>query len=78
MEELIGPQTVNTVPDATLVAFRDHGIAQRSLDQATDAATEQLAAISALGIDLEQVGQDLQTAGLAQFETAYADLLKLV
>jgi len=78
VEELIGPQTVNTVPDATLVAFRDHGIAQRSLDQATDAATEQLAAISALGIDLEQVGQDLQTAGLAQFETAYADLLKLV
>jgi len=78
VEELIGPQTVNTVPDATLVAFRDHGMAQRSLDQATDAATEQLAAISALGIDLEQVGQDLQTAGLAQFETAYADLLKLV
>ena len=78
VEELIGPQTVNTVPDATLVAFRDHGIAEQRLDQATDTANEQLIAISALGIDLEQVGQDLQTAGLAQFETAYADLLKLV
>ena len=42
------------------------------------AAHTQLAAVSALGIDLEQVGHDLQVAGLAQFETAYADLLKLV
>lgn len=78
VEELIGSETVNTVPDATLVAFRDHGIAQQRLDQDIAAANEQLLAISALGIDLEQVGQDLQTAGLAQFETAYADLLKLV
>ena len=78
VEELIGPQTVNTVPDATLVAFREHGIAEQSLDQEIDAASEQLLAISALGIDLEQVGQDLQTAGLSQFETAYADLLQLV
>jgi len=78
VEELIGPDTVNTVPDATLVAFRDHGIAQQRLDQDIAAANEQLLAINALCIDLEQVGQDLQTAGLAQFETAYADLLKLV
>ena len=78
VEELIGSQTVNTVPDATLVAFRDHGVAQQRLDQQSEAVHEQLAAISALGIDLEQVGHDLQTAGLAQFETAYTDLLKLV
>ena len=78
VEELIGSQTVNTVPDATLVAFRDHGIAQQKLEQASDEASQQLAAVSALGIDLEQVGQTLQTAGLAQFETAYTDLLKLV
>lgn len=78
VDELIGPQTVNTVPDATLVAFRDHGNVGRTLDQGIAAAHEQLAAVSALGIDLEQVGHDLQVAGLAQFETAYADLLKLV
>ena len=78
VDELIGPQTVNTVPDATLAAFRDHGHVARTLDQAVEAAHAQLAAVSALGIDLEQVGQDLQVAGLAQFETAYADLLKLV
>ena len=78
VDELIGPQTVNTVPDATLAAFRDHGNVGRTLDQGIAAAHEQLAAVSALGIDLEQVGHDLQVTGLAQFETAYADLLKLV
>ena len=78
VDELIGPQTVNTVPDATLAAFRDHGHVARTLDKGVDAAHAQLAAVSALGIDLEQVGHDLQVAGLTQFETAYADLLKLV
>ncbi|MGV0999153.1 MAG: transaldolase [Fluviibacter sp.] len=78
VEELIGPQTVNTVPDATLMAFREHGVAQQRLALDIDAAHEQLAAINALGIDLEHVGSTLQQAGLQQFETAYADLLKLV
>lgn len=78
VDELIGSQTVNTVPDATLAAFRDHGNVARTLDKSLPEAHTQLAAVSALGIDLEQTGDDLQVAGLAQFETAYADLLKLV
>ena len=78
VDELIGSQTVNTVPDATLAAFRDHGNVARTLDKSLPEAHAQLAAVSALGIDLEQIGDDLQVAGLAQFETAYADLLKLV
>ncbi len=78
VEELIGPHTVNTVPDATLVAFRDHGVAEVHLPDAPAAAVEQLAAISALGIDLEATGQALQDAGLSQFETAYNELLALV
>lgn len=78
VDELIGSQTVNTVPDATLAAFCDHGHVARTLDKDVDAAHAQLAAVSALGIDLEQVGHDLQVAGLTQFETAYADLLKLL
>ena len=78
VEALIGPQTVNTVPDATLVAFRDHGLAAPNLTADTAAAAEQLAAVSALGIDLEHIGQSLQSAGLSQFETAYNDLLTLV
>jgi transaldolase len=78
VEALIGSETVNTVPDATLVAFRDHGVAQPTLSQDVAAAHEQLIALQGLGIDLEQIGQDLQTAGLSQFEKAYADLLTLV
>ena len=69
---------MNTVPDATLVAFRDHGVAQQTLSQDVASAHEQLIALQGLGIDLEQIGQDLQTAGLSQFEKAYADLLTLV
>jgi transaldolase len=78
VEALIGSETVNTVPDATLMAFRDHGVAQETLTQDVAAAQEQLIALQGLGIDLEQIGQDLQTAGLSQFEKAYADLLTLV
>ncbi len=78
VEELIGPQTVNTVPDATLLAFKDHGNAAPRLIADPEAATKQLVAISALGIDLDEIGQKLQSAGLSQFETAYNDLLTLV
>ena len=60
------------------MAFRDHGVAQETLTQDVAAAQEQLIALQGLGIDLEQIGQDLQTAGLSQFEKAYADLLTLV
>ena len=78
VDQLIGPQTVNTVPDATLVAFRDHGHAALTLAQDISDAHLQIAAVSALGIDLAHVGHELQVAGLTQFETAYRDLLKLV
>lgn len=78
VDELIGPQTVNTVPDATLQAFRDHGTPGLTLERDLEVSIEHLAAINALGIDLEQLGADLQNAGLTQFEAAYNGLLQLV
>lgn len=77
VEPLIGPETVNTVPDATLAALRDHGKAVATLEQDLPAATAQFAALGQLGIDMEKVGETLQTEGLAQFETAFSELLKL-
>jgi transaldolase len=78
VEELIGAGTVNTVPDATLAAFRDHGDAASTLGQQEEAAQQQLAALAALGIDLDAVGETLLTAGLQQFEEAFAKLLELL
>ena len=78
VEQLIGAGTVNTVPDVTLAAFRDHGEAAATLGQAAEKTEQQLAAISALGIDLDQVGEELQAAGLTQFAEAFAKLLELV
>lgn len=78
VEQLIGAGTVNTVPDATLAAFRDHGEAAATLAQNAAAAELQLAAIAALGIDLDTVGEELQAAGLTQFAEAFAKLLELV
>ena len=78
VEQLIGANTVNTVPDPTLLAFRDHGDAAATLALDPAGTAAQLAAIAALGIDLDQVGEELQAAGLKQFAEAFAKLLQLV
>jgi transaldolase len=78
VEPLIGPQTINTVPDATLAAFRDHGRAARTIDRGLAEATTVLEQLAALGIDMAAVGEQLQTEGLALFEEAYAALLAAV
>ena len=77
VESLIGPETINTVPDATLDAFRDHGVAAATL-VADPAGTEaQLAAVAAAGIDLAAEGELLQQQGLVLFDKAYQALLDL-
>jgi len=77
VEPLIGPDTVNTLPDATLAALRDHGRVARTLDRDVDDAHAQFAALAELGIDMAAVGERLQQEGLRQFEDAFAELLKL-
>lgn len=78
VEELIGRGTVNTVPDATLAAFREHGEAAASLGKKDEVTEAHLLALKALGIDLDAVGQGLLTAGLQQFDEAFSKLLELV
>ena len=77
VESLIGPQTINTVPDATLAAFREHGKAEATLESGIDAAREQFAALQKLGIDMDAVGEELQRDGLQQFEESFRQLLAL-
>ncbi|MES2208394.1 MAG: transaldolase [Pseudomonadota bacterium] len=78
IEELIGPHTVNTAPEATLAAFSDHGEARNSLTEDLPTAEQQLAELAASGIDLNQLGEELQKEGLKQFEEAFAKLMALV
>lgn len=77
IEELIGPETVNTAPDATLAAFRDHGDAAGRLLLDVDGAKEVLAQLDSLGIDMAAVGEQLQQEGLQLFDEAFEKLLTL-
>ncbi|MDQ8020564.1 MAG: transaldolase [Moraxellaceae bacterium] len=78
VENLIGPFTVNTVPEATLNAFRNHGEAASRLADGQEEAFASLARLPSLGIDLHEHCGGLQQEGLVQFEQAFAALLEQV
>jgi len=75
VEQLIGPHTVNTLPPATLEAFRDHGVVARTVDHDVEAATRDLAALEALGVSLDDVTAKLLREGLASFQKSFDTLL---
>jgi transaldolase len=75
VEQLIGPDTVNTMPPATLEAFRDHGETARTVDANVDAAERVLADLTALGIDMTQVTDKLLVDGIASFQKSFDGLL---
>lgn len=77
VEPLIGPETVNTLPDATLAALRDHGHAASTIEEDIEAAEAQFKALAGLNIDMDLVGRQLQEEGLKQFEQAFSALLEL-
>ncbi len=75
VDELIGPETVNTVPPDTLRAFMDHGRAAATLTQGLDTARRQVGRLAALGIDLDTVTRRLQEEGVAAFVTPFQSLM---
>ncbi|MGA2422512.1 MAG: bifunctional transaldolase/phosoglucose isomerase [Terriglobales bacterium] len=78
VEELIGPDTVNTVPPATLDAFRDHGKPRQSLTENLDAARKTMADLAAVGIVMKDVTDKLTTDGVKLFADAFDGLLATV
>ncbi|GLR11838.1 transaldolase [Chitinimonas prasina] len=78
VDELIGPDTVNTLPDATLIAFRDHGKAQPRLLEGHEQAAAVLAQLAELGVDMDAVSAQLQADGLKLFDDAFDKLLSLL
>jgi transaldolase/glucose-6-phosphate isomerase len=78
IEELIGKDTVNTIPPATYDAFKDHGRPRASLTEDVEGARRVMTDLAAAGISMASVTADLVTAGVKQFEDAFTKLLAAV
>ena len=78
VEELIGADTVNTIPPATLDAFRDHGEIRASLEESPEDAAAALRGIEAAGISIREVTAFLLADGVKQFDVAFSRLLDAV
>jgi len=74
VDSLVGPDTVNTVPPATLQAFSDHGTIAPTLTAGLAESVAQLEALQSLGIDLEQITRKLQVNGVTAFADAFSSL----
>lgn len=77
VEQLIGAETINTVPDGTMAHFRDHGVAAATLRQELELACTVLDDLPAAGIDLDAVGEQLQQDGLKMFVDSFKALMEL-
>ncbi|MFN8381597.1 MAG: bifunctional transaldolase/phosoglucose isomerase [Anaerolineales bacterium] len=75
VDTLIGPDTVNTVPPATLDAFRNHGTAQMTVTQGLEEAQSHFAELKALGISMSTVTKELEDEGVKAFADAFKTLL---
>jgi transaldolase len=75
VDTLIGPDTVNTMPEDTLEAFDDHGTLARTVDADPDGARRTLEAITEVGVDLDEVSRVLEDQGVAAFAKSFDELL---
>jgi transaldolase len=78
VDELIGPDTVNTLPPATLESFMDHGRVAETLTRGLQEAQRQVAKLADLGIDLNAISQKLQDEGVVAFARPFAKLLESI
>ncbi|HEX3107027.1 MAG TPA: bifunctional transaldolase/phosoglucose isomerase [Terriglobales bacterium] len=78
VQEMIGPDTVNTIPPATLDAFRDHGQPRETLTEGVDEAKQVMQNLASVGISIDQVTDKLTDDGVRLFEEAFDKLLAAV
>jgi transaldolase len=76
VDSLIGPDTVNTLPEPTIAAFEDHGTLARSLDRGVDQAGAVMDALAEVGVDMNDVGRVLEDQGVASFHQSFAHVLQ--
>lgn len=75
VDTLIGPNTVNTIPDATLGDFDDHGTLARTIDAELAEAHAVIDALAGVGVDLSAITHKLEVEGVASFSASFDDLL---
>ena len=75
VDELIGPDTVNTLPEATIEAFNDHGACTRTIDDGVAHAELVWRQLAEVGVDMDDVAEKLEHDGVASFQKSFDDLL---
>ena len=78
IDNLIGPETVNTVPPATYAAFEDHGTVRLTLEEGLDEAVQLFKELKEIGIDMDAVTAQLQKDGLAAFVKSFVELREAI
>jgi transaldolase len=78
VEELIGPETVDTMPLETITAFLDHGNVERTLDREVDEARRAIRAVEGQGIGMERVTDELIVEGVASFAKSFDELIATI
>jgi transaldolase len=78
IDNLIGPETVNTMPPATVDAFRDHGVVASTLEENVEEARLVLDNLAELGIDLDEVTEQLQIDGVEAFAKSFETLMTAI
>jgi transaldolase len=76
VERLIAPETINTMPEGTLLAFADHGEVRDPIDPTSDAPRQVLADAGEAGIELDRITTELEREGVESFSRSYARLLE--
>jgi transaldolase len=75
VDDLIGPDTVSTLPEATIVAFEDHGRLSRTIDLGVHEAAEVMQRLAAAGVDMDDVGLTLEAHGVTGFAASFDQVL---
>jgi transaldolase len=76
VDSLMGPDTVNTIPDATVEAFLDHGTVARTVDVDTAGAKAHLEQLGEIGVDMADVARTLEEEGVASFSKSFEELMQ--
>jgi transaldolase len=74
VDELVGPETVNTMPPQTIDAFRDHGVVRRTIDEGRDHAHAVLDGLAELGISMQEITDELQRDGVELFAQSFRQI----